>query len=170
METDPQILIERLYENEALTDNLTDTDAKALLKWAEQQILASQNSELVTAAVSHANQSGSEGVQALLADAGAFLAQAMQTRENNPAPAAPQTNDTNNSARDAEQTSHENTMGNTSPAAPLPTPGTAGAASEPQPKTLSAHADAAVAPTKAAPTPAAQKPRRARRKSGKNNS
>lgn len=31
--------MERLYENEGLTDELTDTEAKPLLKWAESEIL-----------------------------------------------------------------------------------------------------------------------------------
>ena len=168
METDPQTLIERLYENESLTDNLTDTDAKALLKWAEKQILASQNSELVTAAVSHANQSGSEGVQALLADADIFLAQALQTRDNETAPAAAQPDDTDHSARDAGQSTTENTMHSAASVAPQPTLGTLGAAAETPLKTLSAQADATVSPTDAAPVPAAKKPRRSRRKSGKN--
>src|SRR5205809_4788972 len=72
---DQRNAIERLRENESLTDNLTDTDARALLDWAQKQIIANTDSTLVQAAVSAANASGLEGVQLLLAQASTFLAQ-----------------------------------------------------------------------------------------------
>lgn len=90
---DPQQQIERLYENESLTDNLTDTDARALLQWAEEQIRGRTDGALVTAAVRNANQSGTEGVQALLAHAQAFLAVESGANQNVTA---------DNTARDAE--------------------------------------------------------------------
>ena len=81
MTPEQQALIERLYENESLTDNLTDADAQALLKWAEEQIRNETDGELVTAAVSNANQSGAEGVQALLTQASTFLVHELHARE-----------------------------------------------------------------------------------------
>lgn len=68
--------IERLHENESLTDNLDDASAQALMKWAEDRITANTDSQLVTAAVSAANQSGEASVEALVGNASAFLAQA----------------------------------------------------------------------------------------------
>lgn len=76
-------VIERLRENESLTDNLTDSDASVLLDWAEKQILANTDGELVTAAVSAANQSGQNGAEALLAQAAAFLSQELAGRAIN---------------------------------------------------------------------------------------
>lgn len=67
--------IEQLYENESLTSNLTDDDAHALLDWAQNQITANADSNLVKAAVSAANASGIHGAAQLLAQAAAFLAQ-----------------------------------------------------------------------------------------------
>lgn len=75
--------IERLYENESLTDNLTDDEAKAVLNWAQEQITANHSGELVTAAVSAANQSGEQGAQALLAQANVFLVQELNARGMN---------------------------------------------------------------------------------------
>lgn len=75
-----KLAIERLYENESLTENLTDGDARALLDWAEQQIAANTDDQLVQAAVSAANQSGQAGVQSLLLSANSFLAQEVSAR------------------------------------------------------------------------------------------
>lgn len=72
--------LERLSENESLTDNLTDDDARALLKWAEQQILSDVDGELVASAVRSANQSGVKDSNALLAEASAALAQELKLR------------------------------------------------------------------------------------------
>lgn len=82
MELTPEqkMSIERLYENESLTDNLMDADAKALLEWAQQQIISDADGELVKQAVSVANQSGVEGVQALINNASTFLAQELTAR------------------------------------------------------------------------------------------
>lgn len=77
MTPEQKMNIERLYENESLTDNLNDADAKGLLQWAEQQITANTKAEVVTAAVQAANASGAQGVQALVSQASAFLAQAV---------------------------------------------------------------------------------------------
>lgn len=84
--SEQKLSIERLYENESLTDNLTDADAKAVLKWAQEQILQDKDGELVRAAVSTANASGQEGAQALVAQAANFLAQELQARATQPAP------------------------------------------------------------------------------------
>jgi hypothetical protein len=73
--SEQKMKVERLIENESLTDNLMDDDAKALLEWAQQQIIANRDDTLVRAAVSAANQSGEEGAQALVAHANTFLAQ-----------------------------------------------------------------------------------------------
>lgn len=74
--------IERLYENESLTENLTDTDARALLSWAQEQIASNADDKLVQAAVSAANNSGEQGAQALLLSADTFLAQEVAARSN----------------------------------------------------------------------------------------
>lgn len=78
--------IAQLYENESLTSNLTDSDAHALLEWAQNQITANADSKLVQAAVSAANASGIQGAPQLLAQAAAFLAQRAGT-SNTPSPA-----------------------------------------------------------------------------------
>jgi len=91
MTPEQQALIEQLYENESLTDNLSDVDAKALLKWAEEQVRNETDGGLVAAAVNNANQSGVEGAQALLTQASAFLVQELHAREANVARAADQT-------------------------------------------------------------------------------
>ncbi|GEM_PF-2323305 len=80
MTSEQQALIERLYENESLTDNLTDTDAQALLKWAAEQIQNDADGELVTTALGNANQSGVAGAQALVTQASSFLTQALHAR------------------------------------------------------------------------------------------
>lgn len=81
MEPEIQARIERLYENESLTDNLTDTDAKALLQWAEAQLRGNTNESVVTAAVSFANSSGGADTSALLAQAQAFLTKELHAQE-----------------------------------------------------------------------------------------
>jgi hypothetical protein len=73
--------IARLYENESLTENLTDRDAQALLEWAQGQIVANTDDALVRAAVSAANSSGEQGVQALVTQASTFLAKELEVRE-----------------------------------------------------------------------------------------
>lgn len=78
--------IERLYDTESLTDNLTDADAKAILKWAEGQILQNVNEELVRAAVSAANTSGQTGTDALVAQANTFLTQQLAAQRNSVPP------------------------------------------------------------------------------------
>ena len=78
--------IEQLHERESLTDNLTDTDAQALLKWAEQQILSKTPAELVTAAVNAANTSGIQGAQALVTQASSFLNNQLAARGMSAAP------------------------------------------------------------------------------------
>lgn len=69
-----QNAIARLYENESLTENLNDQEARALLEWAQGQIAANTDDSLVRAAVSAANSSGEQGVQALVTEASTFLA------------------------------------------------------------------------------------------------
>jgi hypothetical protein len=66
---DQQAAVERLYENEAIIDNLTSDVAQPLLQWAEQQILAGAASDAVVAAVGAANQSGAQEAMAALAEA-----------------------------------------------------------------------------------------------------
>lgn len=89
---DQENAIARLYENESLTENLTDQDARALLEWAQGQIAASTDDTLVRAAVSAANASGEQGVQALVTQASTFLAQELAARDINAARASsPQT-------------------------------------------------------------------------------
>jgi hypothetical protein len=117
--------IERLYENESLTDNLTDQEAKAVLQWAQQQIASNTDGELVKAAVSAANQSGEQGAQALLAQATTFLVQELQARGVN-------------TARE-NQTADSPTMqaGSAEASTPLPE----GVTSEPTTSELGARAD-----------------------------
>lgn len=76
-----QNAIARLYENESLTENLDDQSARALLEWAQGQIVANIADALVRAAVSAANSSGEQGVQALVATASTFLAQEIEARD-----------------------------------------------------------------------------------------
>lgn len=81
--TEQQNAIARLYENESLTDNLDDADARIVLQWAQEQIIAHNDGELVQAAVNSANQSGAQGAQALVAQANTFLAQGLEARAQN---------------------------------------------------------------------------------------
>lgn len=61
-----QAAIERLYEDEALRDNLTDDVAQPLLAWAEQQITAGVAPDRVVAALRAANRSATETAEAAL--------------------------------------------------------------------------------------------------------
>lgn len=61
--------VERLYENEAIIDNLTSDLAQPILEWAEQQILAGVDAEAVVAAVRTANESGAQDATVALAAA-----------------------------------------------------------------------------------------------------
>lgn len=81
--SEQKMQIERLYENESLTDNLTDADARAVLQWAQQQILAATDGEMVAAAVRAANESGETGVAQLVAQADTFLAHELEARGMN---------------------------------------------------------------------------------------
>lgn len=65
--------LERLREHESLTDNLTDAPAKALLNWAEQQILRGVPADSVFAAVRAANRSAAQSDESALAVAQAAL-------------------------------------------------------------------------------------------------
>jgi hypothetical protein len=159
-----QALIERLYENESLTDNLHDADAKALLKWAEEQIRNNTDGELVTAAVSTTNQSGTEGVQALLSQASAFLAQASQAQAVNAAPDAENTGATTSTQSQAASEASLNdaaTEIRAAPAssAPLGVSGESGTAPLPL-----ANAQAQIAP---AVNPPAKKSRRSTKRKKK---
>ena len=62
-----QTAVERLYENEALIDNLTSDVAQPLLQLAEEQILAGADAEAVYAAVREVNQRGVQDAAAMLA-------------------------------------------------------------------------------------------------------
>jgi hypothetical protein len=73
--------LDRLAENESLTDNLTDEPARALLDWAQQQILKNFDSQIVTAAVSAANQEGDASAQTVVNRASKFLSQAIRQAE-----------------------------------------------------------------------------------------
>lgn len=92
-----QNAIARLYENESLTENLDDQSARALLEWAQGQIVANTDDALVRAAVSAANTSGEQEVQALVTTASTFLAQEISARDAATAhadePPAPMGND-----------------------------------------------------------------------------
>lgn len=81
MDPEIQARIERLYENESLTDNLSDAGAKALLGWAEAQLRENTNEAMVTAAVGFANTSASADTSALLAQAQTFLKQELHAQE-----------------------------------------------------------------------------------------
>ncbi len=150
--------IERLYENESLTDNLTDQDAKALLEWAQQQIISNTEGEMVTAAVSAANASGEQGVQALLTQASTFLAQELTVRGMNTARApeaeASASLDTKDSAREGTRTPETEKM-DTVPPSSLQASGEISSA-----RVLTGRADASIAPETAAPKIVAKKSRR----------
>lgn len=81
MDTDLQARIERLYENESLTDNLTDAAAKTLLHWAEQQLCDNTDETLVVAAVGFANTCESTAPDAILTQAQTFLTEQLHSRE-----------------------------------------------------------------------------------------
>lgn len=178
MTLEQQALIERLYENESLTDNLTDTDAQALLKWAAEQIQNDADGELVTAALGNANQSGVAGVQALVTQASSFLTQALHARaqaahdpsqrdanadsiaQNNvvsSAPVAPDKSVTPQ-ASSAQIAANENTTPHESAASTPSTFGVNGASG--MADTPRAQAQAALAPAK---NPSAPQKRRAKR-------
>ncbi len=72
--------IEQLQETESLTDNLTDTEARALLDWAQTQIASNADLDSVKSALSAANASGEAGIEPLLARAAAFLNTQVGTR------------------------------------------------------------------------------------------
>ena len=150
--------IERLYENESLTDNLTDQDAKALLEWAQQQIISNTEGEMVTAAVSAANASGEQGVQALLTQASTFLAQELTVRGMNTARAqvaesSPPT-EVKDSMREGTRTPETAKM-DTVPPASLQASGEISNA-----RVLTGRADASIAPETVAPKIGAKKSRR----------
>lgn len=81
MDPEIQARIERLYENESLTDNLGDAGAKALLGWAEAQLRENTNEAMVIAAVSFANTNAGADTSALLAQAQTFLKQELRAQE-----------------------------------------------------------------------------------------
>ncbi len=61
-----ELAIERMRENESLTDNLTDDLARALLVWAEQQIRKGIAFERVVSAMRAANHSQATTREALI--------------------------------------------------------------------------------------------------------
>ncbi len=113
--TKQKMQIEQLYERESLTDNLTDTDAQALLKWAEQQILSSRPAELVTAAVSAANASGEQGAQQLVTQAASFLSKQLAARGM---AAAPEGTGSTLTSSSPESSPAESTTDHSSPSEP----------------------------------------------------
>lgn len=146
-----QARLARLYENESLTDNLTDTDAKAVLEWAQRKILGgAAEADLVTAAVSAANQSGEEGAAALLLQADDFLAQEIKARTMDSA----QPNQPHLSTLDAdagaarEQTAEASSekLDTASSSATTPTPLQVTGEAGTEQLLLEAHADAMIAP------------------------
>jgi len=156
--------IERLHENESLTDNLDDASAQALLDWAEDRIRADTDSSLVTAAVSAANQSGEASVQALVNNASAFLAQELSVRTQAGAPGEGGASAPAPLAESAPQDSATQPA-DTPPTAPelkgADTPGVPGTLSvdvaTPPPQLLSTSASAGISP--------AQKPHRRKKSS-----
>ncbi len=163
MTPEQQALIERLYENESLTDNLTDADAQALLKWAAEQIENATDGELVMAAVSNANQSGGEGVQALITQASSFLTKELRARAAASHVAEPTEANGNvitpSAAASSAAVSPHESAAQPEPAAPTPSTfgvqGASGIADAPR-----AQAHAALAPVE---NPSAPKRRRAKR-------
>lgn len=169
--------IERLRENESLTDNLTDTDARALLDWAQNQIIGNADPKLVQAAVSAANASGLQGVQPLLAQASTFLAQQLAAHGStvattpNPPTSPPQpitvAPPSQATPGPAAPTAPSTIVPDTSPAASRPqASGQAGETSK-----LSAQANAAAgpatstsAPPSPPPPPIKKSPRKPKRK------
>lgn len=156
MTPEQQALIEQLYENESLTANLTDGDAKAVLAWAQQQIIADADGELVRAAVSAANESGQAGAQTLITQAANFLAQELQVRAQQTA--TPSNSDAPELKQVAEMDARST---NPQDSAKL---GVSGAASEQS--LLTANADATIgAATAIAPTPPTSAAKKSRAKS-----
>jgi len=155
--------LERLHESESLTDNLTDADAQALLDWAQQQIIADTDGDLVRAAVNAANTSGAQGAQILLAQANATLAQELAARAMH---ADNKTNATLTPHNIEPNSTPESDAKPNSSDAQLAATGAAGSASaQPLP---AARAQAAISPASpaAASTPSARKAKqRARKKS-----
>ncbi|GAA5528004.1 hypothetical protein [Herpetosiphon gulosus] len=76
MSLDRQAAFERLANNERLTDNLTDVTAKALLRWAEQQLQAGVAEADVLQAARQANRDDIVEVNEVLAAANSALNQA----------------------------------------------------------------------------------------------
>ena len=70
---DIQSALEALYEDEGLTDNLTDAPAKALLAWAETQIKAGVEPKTVRTAARAANREDLADTTAVLAAANTAL-------------------------------------------------------------------------------------------------
>ena len=66
---DIQSALEALYEDEGLTDNLTDAPAQALLAWAETQIKAGVEPKTVRTAARAANREDLADTTAVLAAA-----------------------------------------------------------------------------------------------------
>ncbi|MDZ7379370.1 MAG: hypothetical protein ONB06_08485 [candidate division KSB1 bacterium] len=73
--------LERLYENETLTSNLTDASAAAVLKWAEEQLNANAPEEKVLAALRHVNDAALTDPQQAVAAAQLFLAGVMKASD-----------------------------------------------------------------------------------------
>ena len=60
----PSFWIDRLYDDESLTDNLTDAEAARILKWAESRMTScssSEEAEKVIAALRQVNRLAGEG-------------------------------------------------------------------------------------------------------------
>ena len=70
---DIQSALEALYEDEGLTDNLTDAPAKTLLAWAETQIKAGVEPKTVRTAARAANREDLADTTAVLAAANTAL-------------------------------------------------------------------------------------------------
>lgn len=125
--TEQQNAIARLFENESLTDNLDDANARLVLQWAQEQIIAHNDGDLVQAAVNSANQSGTQGAQALIAQANTFLVQELETRtQNSTSPSVDQVptreqSDDEASAVAREQSTAEAKINSAPPPAPAST-------------------------------------------------
>lgn len=133
MEAEIQARIERLYENEALTDNLTDGAARTLLHWAEQQLCDNADETLVTAAVSFANSSDSADPHALVVQAQSYLSEQLRAHETDSTPPV------TNAAAEPEQ------IKNPPPQSVLTVSGASGAAAASDAR-LTAEASVATAP------------------------
>lgn len=73
MTEDQRAAIERMHENESLTGELTDPQARALLGWGEEEIQAGKSPDAVFAAIRTANKSGAQSESELLAVAQSHL-------------------------------------------------------------------------------------------------